>query len=274
MKNTVLVTGATDGIGRRTALDILRAGHKVIVHGRSEVRIQRAIDGIISASKLSDLEGIQADFTSLSQVKKMADEIIERFPTLNGIVNNAGVYMNTKKLTEDGFEMSLAVNHLAPFALTLKLLPLLKANAPSRIINVSSVAHSRGKLNFSNLNAEKSFDGYEAYSLSKLANVLFTKELSKRLTGSGITVNALHPGVITTKLLKTGFGMSGGSLSEGAETSVYLATSDEVKDISGEYFNKKQITQPSPIADDEESLTKFWEASEEMTGVRFGELLF
>jgi NAD(P)-dependent dehydrogenase (short-subunit alcohol dehydrogenase family) len=189
---------------------------------------------------------VVADFSSLAAVRTMAAEIAE-YRQLDVLINNAGVYMTSRVISPDGIEMTLAVNHIAHVLLTHLLLELLKDNAPSRIITVSSVAHTRGMIDMPNLQGEKSFESYGAYAQSKLANVLFTYELARRLEGSGVTVNCLHPGVIDTKLLRAGFPrIAGDSLPRGAETIVYLATSPEVAGVSGAYFiSKKQ--QPSSL---------------------------
>jgi NAD(P)-dependent dehydrogenase (short-subunit alcohol dehydrogenase family) len=156
------------------------------------------------------------------------------------LINNAGVFMKNRVLSEDGFEMTFAVNHLAHFLLTGLLLPQLKKSSAARIITVSSAAHSNAALDFENLNAERRFDAHGAYALSNLANVLFSKELAVRLEGSGITSNALHPGVISTKMLRKAFGMSGAGVKEGAATSVYLASSPAVEGVTGKYFVYKR----------------------------------
>jgi NAD(P)-dependent dehydrogenase (short-subunit alcohol dehydrogenase family) len=268
MKNkTILVTGSTDGIGKQTALDLARTGATVILHGRSIDRCKAAQAEIQRLTGNADVQFVTADLALLADVRRLAETVKEKFPQLNVLINNAGVFMNERKLTMDGFEMTFAVNHLAPFLLTHLLLDVLKANAPARIVTVSSMAHQRGGVDFKNLQAEKRFDGYAAYSLSKLANVLFTVELAERLNGTSITANSLHPGVITTKLLAAGFNMSGASLAEGAETSVYLATSLEVDGVTGKYFVKKKISSPSPLSHDEKLLKEFWTVSEKLCGL-------
>lgn len=265
--NVVLITGATDGIGKQTALELAKLGYHVIIHGRNKERVQQTLNEIQLSTNNLQLSALVCDLASLKAVRKLAEEIKSKYDRLNVLINNAGVYMKQRVLTEDGFEATFAVNHLAHFLLTNLLLDLIKKSDGGRIINVSSIAHTRANFDFGNLNSEKYFDGYGAYSLSKLANLLFTKELSYRLSGTGVTVNALHPGVIGTKLLKAGFNIEGASVRKGAETLLYLAISDDVKNTSGEYFVDKQIARYSKIADDKNLTKKFWELSETMVGL-------
>ncbi|MEW6194331.1 MAG: SDR family oxidoreductase [Bacteroidota bacterium] len=263
----VLITGATDGIGRQTALELAQIGHHVIIHGRNKERVQQTLNEIQLTTNNHQLSALVCDLASLKAVRKLAEEIKSKFDRLDVLINNAGIYMKKYVLTEDGFETTFAVNHLAHFLLTNLLLDLIKKSDEGRIINVSSIAHTRANFDFENLNGKKYFDPYGAYSLSKLANLLFTKELSYRLPGTDVTVNALHPGVINTKLLKAGFNIEGASVKNGAETPVYLAVSDDVKNRSGAYFVDKQITRYSKIADDKNLTKKFWELSETMVGL-------
>jgi len=263
----VLITGATDGIGKQTALELAKLGHHVIIHGRNKERVQQTSNEIQVATNHQQLSTIVCDLSSLKAVRKLTEEIKSKYDRLDVLINNAGVYMKSRVLTEEGFETTFAVNHLAHFLLTNLLLDLIKKSDEGRIINVSSIAHTRANFDLGNLNGEKYFDGYGAYSLSKLANVLFTKELSCILTDTNITANALHPGVISTKLLRIGFGAEGASVTRGAETSVYLAASPNVKSISGEYFADKQISRYNKIADDKNLTKKFWDVSAMMVGL-------
>jgi retinol dehydrogenase 14 len=171
------------------------------------------------------------------------------------------VYMKKRMLTEDGYEMTFAVNHLAHFLLTNLLLDLIKKTAPARIVTVSSMVHSSAKLDFNNLNAEKYFEPYAVYALSKLANILFANELAERLSGTGVTSNSLHPGAIDTKMLREAFNMSGASTREGAATSIYLATSHEIEGVTGRYFVHKRVT---PFAVNPDIQKNFWKKSEEL----------
>ena len=262
---TILVTGSTDGIGKQTALELLKRGAKVLIHGKDLKKLEKTKKEF---SKYGEVKYYKADFSSFKDIKRMADEILENESELKVLINNAGIFSHKRILSEDGYELTFAVNHLAPFYLTYLLLPLLKKSSPSRIINVSSMAHS-SSIDFSNLQGERGYSGYEAYSLSKLANILFTFELAEKLKDYDITVNCLHPGVINTKLLREGWGFGGGSVVEGAKTSVYLASSSEVSNITGKYFSNQRVSEPASIAYDKEIRKKLWEISEKLTGIEF-----
>lgn len=267
----ILITGSTDGIGRQTALELAKTGATVLVHGRNASLGKTVLEEIRKHSQNDNLELFIADFASLKQVRRLADEIHKKHPRLDVLVNNAGVYMRQRQLTEDGFEMTFAVNHLAPFLLTNLLQDLLKKSAPSKIINVSSMAHQGARFDLGDLQGEASFEPYDAYSRSKLANLLFTYELARRLENSGVTVNALHPGVIATKMLKASFGSFGGrSVEEGAARIAYLINTPGIKKISGRYFvnNKEQMS--SPISRDEKLQKQFWTVSEKMVELSLG----
>jgi NAD(P)-dependent dehydrogenase (short-subunit alcohol dehydrogenase family) len=265
----ILVTGATDGIGKQTALELARDGARIVIHGRSQNKVEATRDELQRLVPDSAIEVAVADFASLADVRRMAEDVAARHRAIDVLINNAGLYMNQHAMSHDGHEMTFAVNHLAPFLLTHLLLPGLRAAPGARIVNVSSVAHMRGVLDFENLRGEKGFAPYGSYAMSKLANVLFTVELARRLAGESITVNVLHPGVVSTKLLTEGFGMQGQeSLYQGAATSVYLATSPEVADVSGRYFVRCREAEMSPLATDPEMGRKLYELSAELTGIR------
>jgi NAD(P)-dependent dehydrogenase (short-subunit alcohol dehydrogenase family) len=262
----ILVTGATDGIGRQTVLDLAKPGVHIAVHGRNAKRIgdvRRSLE-----KKGAGTSGVVADLASLSDVRAMAKEIATAHPELDVLVNNAGVFMNERVVTKDGFETTFEVNHLAPFLLTHLLLPQLEASGAGRVVNVSSMAHSGVRVDWDNLQGEKHFDGYNAYALSKLANVLFTIELARRLGPRPITVNALHPGVVSTKLLREGFGSRGpDSHEEGAATSVFLATSTSVAGKTGGYYSRSRLTAPSNAAQDPATQKRLYELSARMADV-------
>jgi len=268
---TVLITGATDGIGKQTAIELALLGAEVILHGRNEEHLQKTKSEITTLTNNNNIKIISADLSYLKQTMKMADEVNNRFSRIDVLINNAGVYMKNKELTEDGLEKTFTVNHPSHFLLTNRLIDILQQNSPSRIINVSSVAHTKAQLDFDNLNSEKHFDAYNSYAVSKLANVLFTYELARRLEYLDVCINALHPGVIRTKLLWEGFSIIGNSLSEGAETSVYLATSDEVEGVSGKYFVRKEETPSSDTSYNKEIQQKMWNVSEQMIQSVLGE---
>lgn len=268
MKNkTVLVTGATDGIGKETALQLARMGARVLVHGRSAERCQQVVDEIRSENGNLTVEYVLADFSSLAQVRALAAEVEQRVEQLDVLVNNAGVFFKDRALSEDGYEMTFAINHLAPFLLSNLLLPLLKKSPAGRIVTVSSMLHTVSNLDINDLQGEQHFSGRSAYALSKLGNILMTRELAEVLTDSGVTANCLHPGVIDTKLLRTGFNASGRSVETGAATSVYLASSPEVEGLSGYYFDDCQQRDAGEQAQDPALQKKFWQISADLTGL-------
>lgn len=265
----VLVTGATDGIGRETALELARRGAAVILHGRSHERLQATRAAIEADSGSRTIQTIQGDLASFAEIHAMADDLLDRAPALDVLINNAGVYQKRWEPSVDGIEVTLAVNHLAPFLLTHRLLPALARAPAGRIINVASVAHQRGRVDFDDLELRGDFDPYRAYAQSKLANVLFTRELARRLAGrSAITVNALHPGVVGTKLLTLGFESSGqDSAQEGAATSVFLALDPAVAGRSGGYFVRCREAEVSAAARDPALARRFYDHSCAMVGI-------
>jgi NAD(P)-dependent dehydrogenase (short-subunit alcohol dehydrogenase family) len=263
----VLITGSTDGIGKQTALELARLGFLVLVHGRSLERTRRAVEELARAVPGARFEPVVADFSALREVRRMAGDVLQRFPRLDVLVNNAGVLLRERKLSADGLELTFAVNHLAHFLLTNLLLERLKASAPARIVTVSSSMHQHSSLDFEDLQNEK-FSGTRAYSSSKLANVLFTVELAQRLRGSGVTANALDPGTVSTKMLRSAYpGIPGSSLEAGASTSVYLASSPEVEGVSGQYFTRRRPASPSSLVRDKHLCLRLWQVSEHMVGI-------
>ena len=264
---TILVTGSTDGIGQETARQLASRRHaanpayEIVLHGRSEEKVQRARDAIRQAVPDAVLHTAHADLADLDAVVLMAQDLAARLPKLDVLVNNAGVYMTRRNVSKAGFEMTLAVNYIAPFLLTLLLLPLLKKSPEPRVVTVSSVAHKSGRIDFGNLNGERHFDAYHAYANSKLADALFAGELARR--EAWLASNSLHPGVIDTKLLHAGFDAQGDSVAAGARTSVYLATSPDVKGISGKYFDNCAAARPVPLAEDQQLALQLWKWSED-----------
>jgi NAD(P)-dependent dehydrogenase (short-subunit alcohol dehydrogenase family) len=265
----VLVTGSTDGIGQQIALELAQLGATVLLHGRNAGRGKKALADINAATGAANrLDFFLADLSSQRQVRQLAAQVQAKYDRLHVLINNAGVYMPRRELTEDGLEMTLAVNHLAPFLLTNLLLDLLKQSTPARIITMSSTLHRRSLVDFNNLQGERFFDGNQAYGLSKLGNVLFTVELAQRLQGTGVTANCLHPGAINTKMLRAAFaGMQGESVATGAVTPIYLATAPEVAEVSGYYFDNQRSAKTSPLAQDLELRQKFWDVSAALTGL-------
>lgn len=262
----VLVTGATDGIGRETALAIARRGARVIPHGRSAERLSPLSAELATASGSAPLEPLVLDLARLADVREAGRVLDARGVKVDVLVNNAGVFMREPLLDEEGLELTFKVNHLAPFALTHALLRSAAGAGLARVVNVSSVAHTRGDLRLDDLSfTRRGFDGYATYAASKLANVLFSSELARRL-GKAPTVNSLHPGVVGTKLLKEGFGMGGrDSLADGARTSVRLALDEDVATTTGAYFVDGKVARASK--DDPALARAFYEKSAELAGV-------
>ncbi len=261
----VLVTGGTDGIGRETALQLARMGARVLVHGRDKEKSTQVIADIYRETGNEKVGLYLADFSSLADVKRMAEDIKQEQTELHVLVNNAGNFYKERILSSDGIEMTLTVNYLAPFLLTMLLLDMLKASAPARIVNVASSSHNSIKsVDFENLQGETNYDRFTAYSLSKLGNVLFTQSLADKLEGTGVTANALHPGVVDTKLLRKSYHMDGLSIEKGAQTSVYLASSPALEDVSGKYFISMQECPASDLSQDKDLQGAFWKLSKEM----------
>lgn len=271
-----LVTGANSGIGRETVRALAKAGMEVIMVCRDLKRGEEALADVQETTGSQTLHLFLADLSSQASIRKLAQNVLEQFSALDVLINNAAVISPERELTEDGIERQFAVNHLAPFLLTNLLLDRLKQSAPSRIVNVSSQMHQRTDFDFDNLQGEKSYHPRRIYAQTKLANVLFTKELARRLQGTGVTANTLHPGTVATGLFGRFLGLPrwlrflsnwyGISPEEGAETSIYLATSPEVAGTTGEYFKDKRPYPANPVANDPQIAARLWKLSEEMTG--------
>lgn len=261
--STILVTGSSDGIGRETAAELARLGYYVIVHGRTAERAEAARRQVIERSGNKSVAAVVGDFARLAEVAAMARDVESRFPKLRVLINNAGIKADRYAETEDGFESTFQVNHLAPALLTRMLIPVLEQNAPARIVNVSSMTHASVKLNLEDLQMRRGFRGFEQYSHTKLMNLLFTKALAARLAPDRVTANALHPGVISTKLLHSTF--SGGApTGQGAKTPVYLATSEEVAGVTGRYYVDARKKRPSREAQNERAAERLWEVTDEL----------
>lgn len=266
MSRVAVVTGATEGIGKQTAIELARKGLLVIVHGRSEARARDAAKDIGEASGSEALDVAVADFASLAEARAMGAAIAKEHPRVDVLVNNAGVYSKKHVVTGDGLELTLAVNHFAHFVLTHALLGALGRSEQGRVVNVASQVHSGGEVDLDDLEVKHGWSGYGAYAASKLMNVLFSNELARRLQNTSITSNALHPGVIATKLLRTGFGGGGADVERGARTSVKVATDPSLAEVTGAYFSDERQVPASPRARDPKLARALYDKSCVVTG--------
>lgn len=271
---TILITGATSGIGYEASIVLAREGHRVVMVGRDQSKTERCVAEVKQKSGAANVEYLLGDFTSLASVRALAEDFLKKYDRLDVLVNNAGTVYDNRTVTVDGFEATWAVNHLAPFLLTELLLERVVKSAPARIVMVSSVGHYRGSMELDDIGYEKG--GYfimGAYARSKLANVLMTRGLAKRLEGKGVTVNALHPGAVATNIwsraprwsqpiLAVVKGLFMISPQKGAQTITYLATSPEVEGKTGLYFEKNKPKTPAPLARDEALVEQVWALSE------------
>lgn len=265
---TVLVTGATSGIGYATAVRLAQLGADVLVHGRSDESAAKAAAAVAEEAPSPRVHALAADLSSLDQVRFLAEGVRTLTDHLDVLVNNAGVYMPTRRLTVDGLETTWEVNHLSHFALTLLLAPLLAGGTRARVVSVSSVAHFRGAIDFDDLDSSRHYDPYLAHASSKLMQVLFAVELGERWAGTGVTSNVLHPGVTETKLLHAGFpGQHGSSPFVGSDTVVYLATSPDVEDTTAHYFVNQHVAHAAPLANDPDVRRRLWDTCERTCGV-------
>ena len=275
---TVIITGANGGIGKETAVDLARRNARVIMACRSVEKGEKAAVEVRKRSGSDDVVFVQLDLASLTSVRQFAAKVLEEEPRLDILINNAGVMACPYTKTEDGFEMQFGVNHLAHFLLTNLLLDRLKEAPSARIVNVSSHGHIMGKINFDDLNSQRSYGAWSAYGHSKLANILFTRSLAKRLEGTNVTANALHPGSVKTELgrharfiatiaywifpifIKTPW--------EGAQTSIYCAVSEEMEGVSGKYLaDCKILKTKNKEATDDEIAERLWQVSAQMVGL-------
>jgi NAD(P)-dependent dehydrogenase (short-subunit alcohol dehydrogenase family) len=282
MKGKVcLVTGATAGIGEVAAIELARRGARVVIVGRSPERCAATLERIRSTTGATAVESIVADLSSQAEVRKLAEQVRARCDRLDVLLNNAGGMFLDRRESPDGIELTLALNHLSYFLLTDQLLPLLKASAPSRIVNVASDAHKGASIDFDDIQGQRKYGGWRAYQQSKLANILFTYELARRLEGTGVTANTLHPGFVRTNFFKDFTGWVGFitklgasiiaiSPEAGAQTSIHLATSPEVAGVSGQYFVKSRPARSTPQSHDLAAAERLWRLSEVMTGLAAG----
>jgi NAD(P)-dependent dehydrogenase (short-subunit alcohol dehydrogenase family) len=265
---TVLITGSTDGIGKQTALELARAGQRVIVHGRTRPKVEATLAWLQAQVPSAELDGVSFDLGSLASVRRGATELQEKIRELSVLINNAGIFANERAVTDDGIELTFAVNHVGPFLLTHLLMPLLDKGAPARVINVSSIAHTRGRLQLDDLSMSKGFTPYAAYAQSKLANVMHALALAERHAPSRLAAYSLHPGVVETKLLREGFGpVRGISVEEGARTAIRLALTPDLDAPSGSYFSEGVLAPVASAALDDDARAALWVASERLAGI-------
>jgi retinol dehydrogenase 12 len=267
---TVLITGATSGIGYETAREIARRGADIVFTARNTSRGEQVRQQLISETGNPRIACMECHLDDLKSVRDFTSQFNQKHDRLHVLINNAGTWETKRSESNDGIELTFAVNHLAPFLLTKMLLEKIKSSSPARIINLASMAHKYGTMDFNDIEYKKSWGSMKSYSRSKLCNVLFTKHLHKILEGSGVTANCVHPGVVNTRLFDKmpGWMLKPASVffispAKGAETSVYLAVSSEVADISGGYFAKKKPAATSKLSQDPQSAQKLWELSEQ-----------
>jgi NAD(P)-dependent dehydrogenase (short-subunit alcohol dehydrogenase family) len=272
-----VVTGATAGIGEEAALALARSGARVALVGRSRERAEASAARIRRECAGAAVEISLADLSSQEEIRALAASLLERLPRIHVLLNNAGIVNLRRETTVDGLEATFAVNHLGYFLLTLLLLDRLRESAPARIVNVASDAHRFGRLDFDDLQNQRRYRSMRVYGRSKTANVLFTRELARRLGGTGVTVNCLHPGPVATRL-----GAQNGAIvrlvtralsvffltpAQGADTAVWLASAPEVAGVSGRYFVKRREQEPAPHARDAEAARRLFEESARLTGI-------
>jgi NAD(P)-dependent dehydrogenase (short-subunit alcohol dehydrogenase family) len=273
----VVLTGGTNGIGLAAAIELARRGADLTLVARNQGRAAEAVRQIRAGSPGSAPDVVFADLASQSSIRQLADELLARSPRIQVLVNNAGAIYARREMTADGIERTWAVNHLAPFLLTTLLLDRLKASQPARIVTTSSGAHEGARIPFDDLNAERSWGGagFTRYGETKLANILFTAELARRLEGTGVTANAFHPGFVATGfnrnngvLMRIGMAITrpfARSPAKGAESLVWLVDAEEASHLNGAYVFDRRSLAPSPAALDVESARRLWQVSEEQT---------
>jgi len=275
---SVLVTGGTGGIGKATAIGLAALGARVGITGRDPARTEAAAAGIRSTPGSPAVDAFAADLSVQAGVRRLAAQVLDTYPRLDVLVNNAGGFWAHRHVTADGLEHTFALNHLAPFLLTSLLLGRLTASAPARVITVSSGAHAKGRIEFDDLQGERNYAGQRAYSQSKLANVMFTYELARRLDGTGVTATVLHPGVVRTSFgaddqaayLAVMIGVARLFMktpAQGAGTPIYLASAPEVEGITGRYFVNRKPKTSSKASYDTTAAARLWQASADLAGL-------
>jgi NAD(P)-dependent dehydrogenase (short-subunit alcohol dehydrogenase family) len=275
---TVVATGATSGIGEVAVLALAELGARIVFVARDQARAQATMRKLEAKAPGLGHRMHLADLSSMAETRKVGAAIAESEPRIDALINNAGALFSTRRVTPEGLELTFALNHMAYFVLTEALQDKLIASAPARIVSTSSSAHEGASLDFSDLQSAKGYSGFKVYGRSKLANILFTRELARRLAGTGVTANCLHPGAVATRFGESSGGWVGGLLpvlklffispEKGADTMVYLASSPEVANTTSAYFVKRRITEPSQAAQDDAAAQTLWEASEALAGAR------
>lgn len=265
MTRVVLITGSTDGIGRALARQLAAAGARVIVHGRSKGKVDQTLAHLRAELPGAELDGVAFDLGRMESVRRGAAQILEQVPTLHVLVNNAGLFAGERVVTEDGVELTFAVNYLAPFLLTELLAPRLEASAaeaPSRVLDVTSIAHTRGRIHEDDLQLERAYTGYAAYAQSKLALVMHALSLADRRDAQKLVAYSVHPGVTATKLLRAGFGpVQGQATEQGARLIAPLAGADAPAEPSGAYYSDGVATPPASAARDAAVRARLWDAA-------------
>jgi retinol dehydrogenase 12 len=274
---TILITGASAGVGLHSAIGLAKSGAEVVMVGRNEKRTAQVVEYVKSQTGNQAISYLLADLSSLKDVRKLAQEFKNKYKKLDVLLNNAGAIFLTRKVSVDGYEMSMALNHLNYFLLTDLLLDMVKASPAGRIVNVSSRAHYRGHVNFDDLQSKHGYNGMRVYRMSKLMNVLFTYELARRLQGTNVTVNCLHPGFVASNfagnngwLVRFGMKFMSGRISveEGAKCSIFLASAPEVQGVSGKYFNYDlKATRSSNESYDESIANRLWDVSQKLVAI-------
>ena len=275
---TVLITGGTSGIGKATAVAMAAMGANVVVVGRNQERGGAAVEEIKAQSHNESVELMLADLSVQAEVRRLAEEFLERYDRLDVLVNNAGLVQSKRTETPDGIETTLAINHLAPFLLTNLLLGCLEQSAPSRVITVSSEAQRWGTMDFEDMQSRRKYRGFPVYGMTKLANIMFTYELAERLDGTDVSANCLHPGSVGTNFGQNNRGAMAlffrtfkpfmRSPEQGADTLIWLASSPEVDGVSGKYFSDRKEIEAKKVAYDPAARRRLWESSEELTGLK------
>lgn len=273
---TVVVTGATSGIGEVAALTLAKQGARIVAVGRDKARGEATLTKVKSVAPGPNHAIHYADLSRIADMKRLAQEIAAAEPKIDVLINNAGAAFTSRQVTGDGLEMTFAVNHMAYFVVTNLLLDRLKQTQGARVVLTASDAHRSGKLDFSDLQSEKRYSTFAAYGTSKLCNILFTRELARRLQGTGVTANCLHPGFVNTRIGENNRGIAwiarivklfALSPEEGAKTIIYLASSSEVAGKSGGYYDKSRLATPNADAQNDADARRLWEASARLSGV-------